>query len=285
MIVRRALRRAKRVLAAAGLVKQPVHLDFGNRLTSSKHVDAMLARLTDVITVWLSGQTILPAPAPFDVRREVGSFYEAYLASPFRGSFGGSRFNKLLWLTILAKALRPAHVIDSGTYMGASAWALSLGAPEARILSFDVDLSQLRSRVASAEYHQHDWSKHDLTKIDPARTFCYFDDHIDQVRRLLEAKERKIPFAAFDDDLPVSCFAIMAPSPARLPKLEFIDDPTLQHGDVVEWTWNGAPRRWIVDRAYLDSGRAAIKAAERLPELGTITGIRVLSPKLVALRL
>jgi hypothetical protein len=39
----------------------------------------------------------------------------------------------------------------------------------------------------------------------------------------------------------------------------------------------------VVDQTYLARGRAAIKASERLPDLGTITGIHVLPPKAVAL--
>jgi hypothetical protein len=282
LIIRRAVRRTKRLLLSAGLLAQPP-LDFSNRLTSAKHVDGMLARIADVVEGWLSKQAILPDLGPIDVRREVRDFYAAYLSSPFRETAGGSRFNKLLWLALLAKALRPTLVIDSGTYRGASAWALSLGAPDATILSFDIDLSRLQLRQPNCEYFQYDWSRHDLASFDLSRSLCYFDDLVDQVRRLLEAKARRIPFAIFSDDYPVSCFANATPSPARLPKLEFIDDPSLEHGDVLEWTWREAPRRWIVDQRYLAQGRAAIKAAERLPDLGTITGIRVLSPKVVAL--
>lgn len=283
MIVRRALRATKRMLRSAGLGDPGVYLDFSNRLTSAKHVDAMLTRIADVVEAWLSSQAIIPNLVAFDVRQEVRGFFASYLSSPFRAAVGGSRFNKILWLTLLAKALRPTVIIDSGTYAGASAWALSLGVPDARILSFDIDLSQLRLRQPNCEYFQCDWFTHDLAKFDLSRSLCYFDDHVDQVRRVLEARERNIPFAVFDDDLPVSCFAVMAPSPARLPKLEFIGDPSLEHGEVVEWLWNGSPRRWIVDKNYLEKGRAAIKAAERLPDLGAITGIRVMSPKLVAL--
>jgi hypothetical protein len=261
----------------------PIPLDFSNRLISAKHVDGMLTRVADVIEGWLSRQSIFPQLISFDVRQEVRDFYAAYLSSPFRAAAGGSRFNKILWLAILAKSLRPTLIIDSGTYTGGSAWALSLGAPSATILSFDIDLSQLRLRQPNCEYFQCDWSTHDLAGFDLSQSLCYFDDHVDQIRRVLEAKERNIPFAIFDDDLPISCFVNMAPSPARLPKLEFIDDPLLEHGEVVEWIWNGATRRWIVDKRYLAKGRAAIKAADRLPDLGTITGIRVLSPKVVAL--
>jgi hypothetical protein len=282
LILRKAVRKTRRMLRAAGLLAQPP-LDFSNRLTSAKHVDGMLARIADVAEGWLSKQTVLPDLCPIDVRREVRDFYAAYLSGPFRETSGGSRFNKLLWLALLAKALRPTLVIDSGTYRGASAWALSLGAPDAAILSFDMDLSRLHQRQPNCEYFQHEWSKHDLTSFDLSRSLCYFDDLVDQVRRLLEAKARHIPFAIFNDDFPVSCFVNATPSPAQLPKLEFIDDPSLEHGDVLEWTWGGARRRWVVDQDYLAKGRAAIKAAERLPDLGTITGIRVLSPKLVAL--
>lgn len=282
MIIRRAVRAMRQALRSAGLLA-PIPFDFSNRLISAKHVDSMLTRVADVIEGWLSTESIFPRVVSFDVRQEVRDFYTAYLSSPFRAAVGGSRFNKILWLAILAKSLRPTLIIDSGTFTGGSAWAFSLGAPHATILSFDTDLSQLRLRRPNCEYFQCDWSTHDFAGFDLTQSLCYFDDHVDQVRRVLEAKERNIPFAIFDDDLPISCFVNMAPSPARLPKLEFIDDPLLEHGDVVEWLWNGSPRRWIVDKRYLAKGRAAIKATVRLPDLGSITGIRVLSPKVVAL--
>src|SRR3984957_19173763 len=283
LIVDRAALAAKRMLRSVGLGRPQSNLDYSSRLTSAKHVDATLTRIADVMQEWLSRQSIFPDLIPLDVRQEVRGFYASYLSSPFRDRTGNGRFNKILWLTVLAKALRPTLIIDSGTYAGASAWALSLGAPQAKILSFDVDLSRLRLRQPNCEYFQYDWSKHDLANFDLSRSLCYFDDAMDQVRRLLEAKDRGIPFALFNDDFPLSFFANMTPSPKRLPTLEFIDDPLLEHGEVIEWVWNGAPRRWVVDQVYLAKGRAAIKAAERLPDLGTITGIHVLSPKAVAL--
>ncbi len=282
LIVGRALRAAKRMLRSAGDDSQ-TRIDFANRLTSAKHVDGMLMRTAGVVEEWLSRQTIFPDFAAFDVHQQVRDFYAAYLSSPFREGAGTSRFNKKLWLMLLAKGLRPTLMIDSGASTGGSAWALAVGAPDASLLSFDTDLSRLHARQPGCQYFESDWSTHDLAKFDRSRSLCYFDDLADQVRRVLEAKERGISFAIFNDDLPLSWFAALTPSPARLPKIEFLDDPLLAHGDVVEWTWNGAPRRWVVDQTYLARGRAAVKAAERLPDLGMITGIRVMSPKVVAL--
>ena len=52
------------------------------------------------------------------MRPEIESFYHEYLASPFRLQFTASRFNNLLWLYLLSRALRPTIIIDSGTYRG-----------------------------------------------------------------------------------------------------------------------------------------------------------------------
>jgi hypothetical protein len=282
VIHRQAWRLAKRTLAAVGLQLDRPHVEFATRLTSARHLDGMLTRIADTVEQWLAQQSILPVAA-LDAKPFVEGFFEAYLKTPFREAIGQSRFNKLLWLAIVARALRPALIVDSGTYRGASAWALAFGAPDAKILSFDPHLSQLPLRVPNCEYVQGDWMQRDLAGFDLAHSLCYFDDAVDQVRRVLEAKARGISFALFNDDLPLTCFAVLTPSPARLPKLEFLHDPLLVHGEAVEWTWNGAPRRWIVDQDYLEKGRAAIKASERLPDLGPITGVRVWSPTLVAL--
>jgi hypothetical protein len=135
-----------------------------------------------------------------DWRAEVERFYELYLGSPYRAMSGGSRFNNQLWLYAVTKAYAPKLVVDSGTYQGASAWALDLAAP-GKVISFDIDLSQLVRREPGVRYVERDWYGADILSGEAlGGALIYFDDHLNQARRLLEAQAAGIPFAVFDDD-------------------------------------------------------------------------------------
>jgi hypothetical protein len=281
-LARTAYRALNRALLSFGLRLDRVSRDFDDAPLDNATLEAVFAALAQSVDAWITGQTLFEVKTRFDTVQVVGEFYARWRGGPFRERQGGSRFNNLLWLHLLAKAYEPDVIVDSGTYQGASAWALALACPAARTLSFDIDLSQLRLRADGVTYVESDWASHGLGP--PARLLCYFDDHVDQVRRLLEAADRGCHLAIFDDDYPTTSYYAMAPSPSVLPKLEFALDPSMTDGRVLEWTFAGRTHRWVADRAYLDTGVAVIRETERLPNSSLITGIHQTPYRLVALR-
>jgi hypothetical protein len=250
-----------------------VDLDFDSRLTSPVHLKQMHRKMADEIAAWIESQTIFQFKNRFDVEASVAEFYEMFLAAPFRDQFGGSRYNNALWLYLISKALAPRLIIDSGTYTGASAWALASGSPTSGLMSFDIDLSHLKMRVPQCRYSERDWSTEHYAEEDAADGLCYFDDHVDQARRLLEASKFGFRYAVFDDDYPISSFAPMAHAAISLPKVEFALDKTLLDKDEVKWMAGSRQHTWSVDRAYLDRALATIEATDRLPNTSLITGI------------
>jgi hypothetical protein len=264
---------ANRALRPLGIAVTKNEMDFDRRLTGAREVERLHKALAASFLAWRERQTVFEFKNLFDAEAVVAAFYEDYLRGPYRDQRGGSRFNNALWLTLIAKALAPSLIVDSGTFTGASAWALARGAPDARILSFDIDLSHLRRKAANAEYVESDWTARNLSRSETFDALCYFDDHVDQARRLIEAHERGFRYAIFDDDYPVTSFAHMARDATVLPKVEFVLDPDLRDGDVVEWTAERAQHRWIVDAAYLARARRTIAATARLPDTSLITGI------------
>lgn len=281
---RTVFRALNRALAIGGLSLGGVERDFDARLDSPAQLARMHRELAHAWEGWLAGQQVLPVRAKVDAEREGALFYAAYLASPYRDQTGGSRYNNLLFLQLMARTAAPSLVIDSGTYTGASAWALKLACPEARVLSFDIDLSRLRLRTPGVEYIEADWTAHDWSAGSSADALLYFDDHVDQARRLLEAAERGFRLAIFDDDFPLTSFAAMAGDGSALPKIEFVLDDELRGDAEVSWIANGVRRSWRVDPAYLDRARDAIAATDRLPNTGAITGIHQTPYRLVAIR-
>jgi hypothetical protein len=233
--------------------------------------------------MWVTRQMIFRPTETFDTATAVEVFFVQWLETPFRGQQGGSRFNNLLWLHLIAKSVRPDIIVDSGTFLGASAWALSLGSPRAQVFSFDIDLGNLALRVPGVNYVEADWARHPTGALRGEKVLAYFDDHVDQVRRLVEARDRLCEIAIFDDDFPVTSYFGMAPSPGVLPKVEFALDDELRDGQALRWVANGAEYSFTVDRSYLDCGRSCIAATERLPNTSLITGIHQTPYRIVAL--
>jgi hypothetical protein len=279
-LARTAYRSTNFLLGKLGLELLPLSRDYDARLESPWALEAMFRRLGGEIEAWLGRQTLFVAQ-PFDVAEGVATLYADYLDSPFRGKGGGSRFNNLAWLYAIARAYRPTVMIDSGTYLGASAWALRQGS-DAPLYSFDIDMSRIAQKV-DASYVEADWTTHRFDDEDLSRSLCYFDDHVDQAKRLLEAKAAGCRLALFDDDFPVTGCVEMAHGGFALPKVEFVLDETLRGQASLDWFDGRRRQSWPIDAAYLDAARATIAATERLPNTSVITGIHQTPYRLVKL--
>lgn len=282
-MLRYLFRMLNSILSKVGFKLDLLSEDFDSRLQSEDDVAEMIARLAKAFDDWVAGQNTFDGLAAFDSQAAIKAFYHEYLASPFRSKFGGSRFNNLLFLHLIAKGLQPELIIDSGSYQGASAWALSSGAPNARTVSFDIDLSRLIRRHPRVEYVEKDWSDFDFEDANFAKALCYFDDHLDQIMRLLQADKLGVPYAIFDDDFPITSFAPMADGGRSLPKIEFALDPYVRGKKEIKWVANGKLNSWMVDESYLEAGRAVIRETQRLPNTSSITGIHQTPYRIVAL--
>ena len=277
-------RRVNKALRKVGLQLAYLERDF-----ESFPVDAFTRRklfeaLAIQYQIWVDRQVLFEVSKSFDAVAATEDFFNAWSATPFREQQGGSRFNNLLWLFLISKSYAPALIVDSGTYSGASAWALSMGSPNAEVYSFDIDLSQLKLRSPSVKYFESDWAEGVSLPKPKGRFLAYFDDHVEQIKRLNEAHERRCDLAIFDDDYPLTSFYSMAPRPCVLPKIELALDNDLQDGQVIEWIYKGQQHRWVVDRNYIESGLSKIAATERLPNTSLVTGIHQTPYRLVALR-
>jgi len=284
-VAAKVYRLANRALDRVGLTLVSASRDFDCRLTDEESERRVTEGLAKLVNEWLERQTLFEVRA-FVTGDDAHRFYRAYLASPFRSRFGGSRFNNLFALYAVAKAYDPEIILDSGTYEGASAWALRSGCPSANLLSFDIDLKRLLQRSEGVTYVERDWAEY-IRPGDPLtkkKILAYFDDHVDQARRLLEAGERSVEVAIFDDDFPVTSFAEMAHGGAALPKIEFVLDDDLRSTDVLRWTANGRDHEWMVNAAYLDRARAAILDTDRMPQTAFVTGIHQTPYRVVRLR-
>jgi hypothetical protein len=285
MNVQRVLFRAlNRALGRFDLKLDKIGRDFDARLDQPEQLARIFRGIGCVADQWFSEQKLFPVRNQFSSADLLSAFYHEFLASPFRTKFGGSRFNNLVWLHLIAKAMNPSIVIDSGTFMGASAWAFSLAVPEAVVLSFDIDLSRITHRAKGVRFVEYDWTKYDWRLMDLADALIYFDDHLDQARRLIEASEHGIGLAIFDDDFPVTSFAGMANGGSALPKIEFILDDDLRTQSEISWIDRGVRYSVPIKHDYWDRARSLIAETERLPDTSSITGIHQTPYRVVKVR-
>lgn len=177
-----------------------------------------------------------------DATAAVAEFLDLYRARPIRDNKGGMGFNKSLWLFVLARQMRPRVVIDSGTFRGHSAWLLRQACPEAEILSFDVDPSNLRHREPSVRYVASDWMDLAL-EFDPRdRPLAVFDDHVSHARRIAQARQRRIANVIVDDDVPR--WALYATGVPPLPTLAMIMDEGPAGDGPLTWVYKGRAQRF-----------------------------------------
>ena len=88
----------------------------------------------------------------------------------------------------------------------------------------------------------------------------------------------------FDDDFPVTSFALMAHDGFALPKIEFVLDEKLSDASELSWVSRGREIRWPIDHARLADLRSVVAATARLPNTSLITGIHQTPYRLVRSR-
>jgi hypothetical protein len=272
-----------RPIAGLGVEVIPLSRDFDNHFVAPAQLQRLVRAMADRVTLFLERESIFPKVVEVDVESEVRRFYQAYLGSHYRITQGGSHFANLFWLYILRRTLGAKLVIDSGTFTGASAWSLSFGEAAPQVYSFDIGLALLSRREPNVTYHEMDWTASQLPLVDRETSLCYFDDHIDQIRRVIEAAERGFKYLIFDDDVAVTAIPGRAKDAYTLPKISFLEED-LTDGEDIIWRHRGRERRFRVDRSHLERGRQLIDRMQWVPDMNDITGIHQPRLRLVTLR-
>ncbi len=232
----------------------------------------LAAAISEAIAGWLAANPWFPAPGAQGVASLVRAFLRTYDDRPIIDNAGGSRFNSSAWLYVLTRLLAPRLVVESGTHRGHSAWLFSRAAPSARVLTFDISHEALSDRIPGIDYRLADWSTSDVRVRDPGHDFAFFDDHVDQARRVREAWERGFRWLIFDDNL--SAQALFATGRPPATTVSMIYDPTLRDGETLTWTRHGRPRTFRFDKAGADAAQRLIAEWSILPDLRPVTGFR-----------
>ncbi|MCB9948009.1 MAG: hypothetical protein H6842_09305 [Rhodospirillaceae bacterium] len=232
----------------------------------------LAAAIATAVGGWLGANAWFPGHGQRVAGAAVRRFLRVYGSRPAADNAGGSRFNACAWLFVLTRLIAPRLIIESGTHRGQSAWLFRQAAPDARILTFDITHQALSHRQPGIDYRLGDWSDADLPPVDADTSLGFFDDHVDQARRVREAWARGLRWLVFDDNLPAHLLFVTGRPPA--PTISMLFDPSLRDGERLAWTRRGRPRSIDVDQEAWAEARRLIAHWSVLPDLAPATGCR-----------
>jgi hypothetical protein len=220
-----------------------------------------IAKLSEVIHDALKGTWLEWDCGEF--QKAISEFDSLMVAPPFKQAVGGAGYVNGLLLFVITRRLNPTYVIESGIFRGFSTWVLRKAAPTAEIHSFDIDFSHLDYKDPDTKYHKCDWTEIELDIPDGA--FGFFDDHINQAKRILEAANRGLHQLLFDDD--ISLTSAYADTPSIIPKVSMVLDDELHKFGKIGWQANGRRYAVPIDSQQVASARDWITDAIGLPPL------------------
>ncbi len=243
----------------------PAVSDWTHRPLSGPETDALIAAAAARLDHDLaeSGLSLPGGAAP-----AVATFWDLIAAAPVAQKRGGNGFNGALQLYVLMRALNPEVIVESGVFRGLTTWVMRQACPQAEIFCFDPDLSGLRYRDARAHYHAGDWSAARLPRLEAERAVGFFDDHISQARRVLEARERGLTRLIFDDD--AAAHRLHAHGGPAFPTIAMLTAP--RSGEPVRWRRNGREFVYRPDDPEAEAARGAIAATHAFDDLHAATG-------------
>ncbi len=196
------------------------------------------------------------------------SFRASMDTNPARGIRGGTGYNSLLWLFAVTSALAPEIVVESGVYVGSSLWTLRRSAPDARLVAFDVNLRKLTFSDDSIEFVEADWAGTKLDASSPG-DLCYFDDHVDNALRIVQAAQRGFKHLVFDDC--ASLANLVHYRYPGVPSARMLVDGALADGQTFRWMWQGEALEYTYREEDVREARALVEEVVAFPGLKELT--------------
>ncbi|HMM45741.1 MAG TPA: hypothetical protein PKE41_08900 [Candidatus Macondimonas sp.] len=242
----------------------------------ARQIEAFRAAMTESLANFpeLAGQ--LPPAA------EIRAFTEALPRCPVAQDAGGGGFSAAMLLWTIARAIEPALVVESGTFRGFTTWVLRQAAHQARQYAFDISFAERQCLEDGVSYHEHDWMDLPLDCAAQTPALIYFDDHVDQWRRIREAAARGFRYLVFDDSLPST--ALHNDGSAAAPTVDMLFETDIADGEEIRWRTECGPFSYRYDAAQAAATRALIRHYVRLPDLRFIFGFSPANLVLIVLR-
>lgn len=205
-----------------------------------------------------------------ELEASIREYFNVFRKCPVHQSTGGSGFNAGLVIFVAARLLGPELIIESGTFKGFSSWVLRQACPDAEMHCFDISFAELAYRDPHIKYHEHDWRVGERIVPGNRLSICFFDDHVNQGKRILEAHELGFKVLIFDDNLPAHLLHRDGTPP--VPTLDMLLKDKLEDGERLEWVSAHAPWRYTHDASFAREVGERIEYSSHAPDLYDDTG-------------
>ncbi len=244
-------------------VAAPPFIKFrANPALQARKMEELLACVREFLT--MAG---IPSALSMD---DLNDYFQAMGRNRAFGIQGTTHGNGTVWLFLLARALQPKIIVESGVYHGSSLFTFKNAVPGAKMFAFDVNFATLLSRLEGVDYRQHDWGTDNVHAESPT-DLCFFDDHINNCMRLRQAYDRGFRYIVVDDAPDVGeIHQFRFPA---LPSIAMIENDKWVDGDTIEWNWNGRHLRYTFRVSDTFGAKELIEAAYRFPSLKRWTGM------------
>lgn len=126
-----------------------------------------------------------------------------YLSSPITSNEGGMGLESSFFLHEIIGFIKPKTVIESGVWKGFTTFIFDQSECIEKIYSFDPIVTSpgfIQYQSQKSTYFGIDWASSMFSKINHIGTLAFFDDHQDQLERLLICYLRGIKWVVFDDN-------------------------------------------------------------------------------------
>jgi len=152
-----------------------------------------------------------PSWSTSEIKNSFDEFAEIYANKPVNDNQGGMKAPHAFASYFMLKTMQPKVIIESGVWKGQGTWLFEQACPQARIISLDIDFSNLIYKSPNVEYIEKDFSYLDVTTLEKEQTVCFFDDHQNALTRLQQMKWKGLKRAIFEDNYPVprgDCYSL-----------------------------------------------------------------------------
>lgn len=203
-------------------------------MQNNDYLETKIKKLKDELVRYFSGCENHFFPLKMDeMDTFTREFIDMFPSRPVKDNVGGGGMIPNYWLFIVAKTLQPTLVVESGVWKGQTSWLLRQACPDAEIHAFDISLKNLEYKDNTISHHEHDWMNSDIKNGNPDKGLVFFDDHINQAKRVREAYKRDFKWLVFDDNVPVDQIHRIGIPP--LPTIGMLFDEKLKEGDPISW--------------------------------------------------
>lgn len=204
-----------------------------------------------------------------DWAADIRDFLQSFEKNPAAGAARTTAEGSLLWLFVIARAIGPKVIVESGVFKGASLFTLRAASPTATLYGYEPDLSNLLVRDGTIRLHAGDWSEAPPRAEGPD-DFCYFDDHISNCLRVRQAWDLGFRHLVFDDSPDIG--QLHRWRYPGVPTIQMVVRQTLQPGEWVEWVWKNRKLRYVHREEDTHGVRDLVESIFELPSLDALTG-------------